>query len=352
MNKTLIAACALRVKLDGDMVRLIPAGEFNAPRGALSGSGPWHLSESRGKQIITAAAGRSIDIVIDYEHQTLLAEQNGHPAPAAGWANSGSLEWRNDGIYGPVNWTAAATQAIDADEYRYLSPVFLYDENGEVLDLLHVALTNTPAIDTAVPALAAARMAATSSMQPEEDIMDKSKLIAALGLAKDATEEQIETALAALKSSSAEGKALRESLGLKDGEDAVTAVAALKSGAAPDMSKFVPAEVYEESQQQLAALKAGGETKELDDLIAKGLEDGRIAGQATADWLRKQGLAACKVHMEDAPSMAALKGGTQTQGKKPQEDGNDDLSESELAVCKNMGISKDDYRKANPKQAQ
>lgn len=351
-----IAALALRVTRDDGKTRLIPAGEFNAPRGAMSGSGPWHLDEPGARAIIQQAATRSTDIPIDYEHQTLLAERNGLPAPAAGWIDPRSLEWRADGLYGAVAWTADARAAIDADGYRYLSPVFPYDaETGAVLDLLHVALTNTPAIDTAITELAAARAGrgASEATPPKENTVDREKLIAKLGLATNATDEQIDTAIAALKAKAQEADDVRQSLELKGDAKATDAVAVLKhavnSAAKPDMSKYVPKAVYEETTQQLAALKANSNTAELDALIKEGLDDGRIPGQATADWLRAEGLAACKAHLADAPSIAALKA-TQTGGKPPEgttaKDG--ELTDAELAVCKGAGLTPEQYRAANP----
>ena len=62
-----------------------------------------------------------------------------------------------------------------------------------MLDLLHVALTNTPAIDTAITELAAARAGrgASEATPPKENTVDREQLIAQLGLATDATDEQI-----------------------------------------------------------------------------------------------------------------------------------------------------------------
>lgn len=355
-----VAACALRVSLSDDLTRLIPAGRFEAPKGALSGAGPWYLTEAHARNIIAMAAARSTDIVIDYEHQTLLAEQNGQPAPASGWIDPRSLEYRADGLYGRVTWTAAAKKAIapgpdgEPPEYLYLSPVFPYDaDTGEVLDLLHVALTNTPAIDTAVATLAAARMAGACStpttVKSEDTDVKREDLILMLGLEAVATDKQIEQALAALKAGAAQADKLREALELADDADPVAAVAALKTGTKPDMSQYVPKAVYEETTQQLAALKAGSETAELDTLIETGLKDGRIAGKATADWLRQEGLAACKAHMKDAPALPAFqeqqKDRVDTQKDKGQD--KDGLSTEELAVCKSMGISPEAYLKAN-----
>lgn len=332
------------------MTRLIPAGKFTAPRGALAGSGPWFLDEAAAKPIIERAAARSTDIVIDYEHQTLLSEENGKPAPASGWIDHASLEWREDGLYGRVKWTAAAKAAIEADEYRYLSPVFPYaPKTGTVLDLFHVGLVNNPAIDSAIPALAAARMGSgTYDPTHEEDTVDREELIKLLGLAADATDEQITAAINAL----IKAKADAEQAVAAAKDDAEKAVAAAKAGAAkPDMNQYVPLAVFQEQGQHLAALRASHGESELDKLIQGGLDDGRIPGQATADWLKPQGLAACKAYLAGAQPIAALRG-SQTGGKKPDEEaGKDgDLNESELAVCKSMGISPDEYRKANPKE--
>ncbi|MCL7931634.1 phage protease [Halomonas llamarensis] len=355
-TKPRVAVCALSVQTTNDKTRLMPAGTFHAPRGAAEGTGPWHLSADAAHAIIQLAAGRSTDIALDYEHQTLYAEKNGKPAPASGWLDPRSLEWREDGLYGAITWTAAASAAIDANEYRYLSPVFPYDANGVPLDLLHLALTNTPAIDEGAAQLAAARMSVTHDNSQETDTVDREQLIAALGLAKNATDEQIDSAIAALKAAAADAEAFRQALGAKDDAKPDEAVAALKASSttAPDMTQYVPIAVYQETNQQLAALKANSNTAELDALIKEGLDDGRIPGKATADWLREKGIAACKAHLEGAPSIAALKT-TQTQGKAPEGSevkGDDKLSESELAVCKSTGLTPEQYRKANPAPAE
>ncbi len=359
-TKPRVAVCALRVQATDDKTRLMPSGTFHAPRGAAEGSGPWSLSAEAAQAIIRLAAARSTDIAIDYEHQTLYAEKNGQPAPAAGWVDPRSLEFRDDGLYGAIAWTAKARAAItpgpngEPAEYLYLSPVFPYDANGVPLDLLHLALTNTPAIDEGAAQLAAARMAITHDVNDdaqEIDTVKREQLIQTLGLAAEATDEQIDTAIAALKAAQADADAFRTALGAKDDAKPAEAVAALKASSAttPDMTQFVPVAVYQETTQQLAALKANSNTAELDALIKEGLEDGRIPGQATADWLRVQGIAACKAHLDGAPSIAALKT-TQTQGKPPEstkaKDG--ELNEAELAVCKGMGLTAEQYRAANP----
>lgn len=344
-----LAVCALRVRPGERMVRLIPAGRFEAPRGAMKGEGPWHLSAEGAARIIADHATRATDILIDYEHQSELAEDNGLPVPASGWIDPRSLEFRADGeepgLYGSVTWTARAGQAIDADEYRYLSPVFFYEAgSGEVSGLKSVALTNQPGIDEPMKAALRARLSesargglASASIEKEKSEVNEllKQLLAALGLPETTSEADAIAGVAALKAGA---------------DEAQTQIAALKTKAdkaAPDLSQYVPKAVFEETRAQLATLKAGSDAAQLDALIEEGLADGRIAGKATADYLRTQGLAALKAHLDDTPSIAALKT-TQTKGKAPEGGkGEGELTAEELAVCKNMGLDPKAYKEAN-----
>ena len=89
---------------------------------------------------------RKVDIVIDYEHQTLESVQ----APAGGWIKT--LILKEDGIYAKVEWTDKAKQYLLQRAYRYLSPVVLVNKADKRVTQLHsVALTNTPAINGMTP---------------------------------------------------------------------------------------------------------------------------------------------------------------------------------------------------------
>jgi phage I-like protein len=104
------------------------------------------------KAMVQNFRGRGLDLVIDYEHQTL----SGHKAPAAGWIKD--LETREDGLWAQVEWTEAARGHLEAKEYRYFSPVLRLDqESRRPLAPLHVALSNTPAINHLAPLVAKSR---------------------------------------------------------------------------------------------------------------------------------------------------------------------------------------------------
>ena len=143
-----IAALTLPI-VSGQPQVIIPAGTFNASNGSLKGKGPWTLNDADGTALVDKA-NSGIDIVVDYEHQTLMTAQNGQPAPAAGWLLAGGFVWHPDiGVVATnIRWTTDAADMIQEGEYRFLSPVFSYNKDGVPIALMSVAITNTPALTT------------------------------------------------------------------------------------------------------------------------------------------------------------------------------------------------------------
>lgn len=334
-----VAACV--VELFGVVpteIMLAPAGEFRARDGRPTGVKAWRQDAESAARLIAGAEAAVGDFVIDYEHQTLHAEQNGQPAPAAGWYKK--LEWREaDGLYAvDVRWTPKARAHIEAGEYRYISPVLQYDKKtGVVLAVLMAALTNYPALDghSDLAVRAAAKFQTTTQ---EEENVDRKQLIAMLGLADDAGDEQIQAALTALQAKAAAA----------DQKD--TEIAGLKASASgkPDPAKYVPVATFEALKVEVAALKATQTTTAVEALVKKGLEDGKLlpVQEAWAKELGDKDIAALTSYLEKTPAIAALKG-SQTDGKPPKHDGGDGLSAEELAVCKNLNVSPEEYTKAN-----
>jgi phage I-like protein len=99
--------------------------------------------------LVQAFRSRGVDLVIDYEHQSLQGRQ----APAAGWIKD--LEARSDGLWARVEWTPQAMEYLRNREYRYFSPVLQLDqETRQPLALMQVGLTNVPAIKRLPPLVA------------------------------------------------------------------------------------------------------------------------------------------------------------------------------------------------------
>jgi phage I-like protein len=144
LNNSAFAALSLSITNKQEF-RIIPAGHFSAVDGRPVG-GVWSMTADMGAKMVATAQSRQIDYVIDYEHQTMLSETNGKPAPAAGWFKN--LAWRNDGLYViDARWTAQAKVMLDSEQYRFISPTFLYDKRTfEINGLLNISLTNVPAL--------------------------------------------------------------------------------------------------------------------------------------------------------------------------------------------------------------
>lgn len=147
-----LAACFFELQRDTREVQLFPAGRFRALDGrpADVAGDHWYIDAAIAQRLISAAQARANPFVIDYEHQTLNAEKNGQPAPAAGWWQNANMEWRaGQGLFAVnIDWTAKARAMIAAGEYKFFSPVFKYDkQSGAVTEILMGAVTNFPALD-------------------------------------------------------------------------------------------------------------------------------------------------------------------------------------------------------------
>lgn len=110
-------------------------------------NGSFKVSEEDLDSMIKYFNEKKIDLVIDYEHQSLKNEK----APAAGWIKELYLE--NGSLMAKADFNDEAKNYIASKQYRYLSPVFEFNtkdnKSGELVRArLHsVALTNTPFID-------------------------------------------------------------------------------------------------------------------------------------------------------------------------------------------------------------
>lgn len=314
---TRIATLATLLDIRGidapDAIQLLPAGTFRAQDGRPHDATGWVMDEKIAARLISQAQARRNPYPIDYEHQTIHAAQNGQPAPAAGWFKD--LEWREGSGLWAVNvkWTERARAMIASGEYRYISPVFVYDKAGRILRLLHAALTNDPALDgmTALAAL---------TMQKQEEPLMTEDTLALLGLNHDATSEQIHAAIVELKTRL---------------EEAETQVAALKTST-------VPMATVQELQAQVATLNAQVLARDVEDLIKPALADGRLL-PSLEDWARELGhsdITALKHYLEHAQPIAALVS-TQSEGRAPES--TPALSDEELAVCTMLGQSPEDF---------
>ncbi|NPA72681.1 MAG: hypothetical protein GXO35_07615 [Gammaproteobacteria bacterium] len=292
-------------------IQLTPVGFFKAKDGRpVDLTDGWFIDESIAKKLIEYTS-YSNDRVIDYEHQTLLKEQNGQPAPAAGWFSK--LQWRESGLWATnVTWTPTAERMILDGEYRYISPVMIYDpKTGHVLDIIMAAITNHPAIDgmenLAKLTLENFQQLTNQSNQPEDNPMDLKTLLIALNMPENTTEEEALAALTALQSANTEAQA-----------SIVALTAKVEAVSTPDPSEYAPVSMVAELQAQVVALTNKQASSSVTTTVDNALASGHLlpAQQAWATSLGNSDMAALTNFIENATPISAL-GTQQSSGDDP-----------------------------------
>lgn len=176
----------------GTWVHALPLGTYQHPaHGELS------FSRDRIKRFASSIKSRvlGIDPDIDYDHKKDPTKGN----KAAGWVKD--AEDRENGLWLLVEWTSAAKEAIANKEYRYFSTEYvdeMVDATGQKLvDVVRGGgLTNRPFMKNLIP-INLSELDAEATPPTKENKMDPKKLRELLGLAEDATDADVESAIAA-----------------------------------------------------------------------------------------------------------------------------------------------------------
>lgn len=326
-----------------DVIPILPLGHVKSQKG------DFDVDEESFQSMKAHMSKRGIDIVVDYEHQTLDNVQ----APAGGWIKDIYLQ--DGAIAAKVEWTPTAKKYLENKEYRYLSPVILVRKTDGKATVLHsVALTNTPAIDGMFPIINSVDV---DQYDEGGNTMDLKVLAKMLGLPEDATEEQI---LEKIKGTVGEVEQLKAdaqkkeegSEGSKDGEvvankvilgllslkedakteDVASAILALKS--APKGSI---------SESEFKALKEKIANDGADKAVMVALKSGKIS-TAQKDWAKEYALKdpnGFEKFVEKAPQVVPV-GEIDFEEKANKQTGFDDAT---MVVCKMLGVSKEDIEK-------
>ncbi|QOF67333.1 hypothetical protein IFE17_09315 [Actinobacillus sp. GY-402] len=329
--------------------QLLPKGEFRSRDGSPHDVPHWYLDEKIANHLIARLRALKQDVLIDYEHETILKAKKGQAAGAvlaAGWFNADEVKWFDDderqGLFIRPRWTPKAYEHIKNGEFAFLSAVFPYGESGEPLELRMAALTNDPGV-TGMRRLAVLSAQINQPQPKEKATMNPllKQLLGKLGVTVDdnaaITDEQAQTALSALDSITA-AKASAE-----------TQVAALSAKIDDvDLTKYVPKATYDATVQQLAVLSAKTNESDVAAVIAKAKNEGRVM-ETEVDYLtgygKQQGVAALSAMLDARPKLAVLSAQQTENIEKPKEKGVAVLSAEEQTVAKLLGISEDDFAK-------
>ena len=330
-----IACSGEEIELSGvpTEIKILPLGVVHSQKG------DFVVDDESFELIRKQFRDRKLDLVIDYEHQTLADVQ----APAGGWIKD--LYKGDDAIIAKVEWTPKAAEYLKNKEYRYLSPVVLVRKRDQKATAIHsVALTNTPAIDGM---FALVNSLDIGDISKGGQIMDLKEMAKLLGLPETASEEEIRKALAEAARAAGQLKELEAGqpgegsevvanstilsmLGLSADartEDVAASIMALKAGGM-------------DTQTELQALKQRMAEKDAEEEVQKALKAGKITA-AQAEWAKEYALKdmeGFKGFVDKAPVVVP-------QGRIDLKDApaaQDD--EVDPMILKNLGLSAEDVK--------
>lgn len=340
------ASCSVEIPLaDGgppEWITLLPAGPIDARDGRR-----WLNDRPEAVVAATRARAGTADLVVDYEHQTDYAPQNGQSAPAAGWIKE--IRHEDGQVRARVEWTARAAAHIAAREYRYISPVHWHDEDPphRIRAIERVALTNSPAI-TDLPALARTHTRDDPTMP---DYLKK--FLERFQLTDGSSQAEVDEAASRLDARAGvpDRKSLASALGLTEdacNEEAILAKAtALATAAAgsgttvPDPSRYVPIEQHNTVVAQLSTLTAERAEEKALAAVDTAVVSGKII-PATRGWAldyARRDLEGFEAYLKDAPVILAP--GARTS---PAPGDGDTLTDTEKALCRRMGLTEEKFK--------
>ena len=335
-----------------EWVMLVPAGTV------VTDKYPPFLCD-REAMALTMAQVNSLghDLVIDYEHQTLLGEYRSRDgtAPAAGWIKE--LQPRDTGLWGRVEWTAKGGGMVAAKEYRYLSPVVLPRKSDNRMFWMHSAgLVNDPAIRGMRP------LVNKADLNTKEQLM-KTQIIGLLSLKADASDDDVLNAVKAgkeFRDGMLQALALKAEATVADANGAIGVLRefraglvealALKAEATPADARgailvlknptgFVPVADFH-------ALKARLDGRDADDLVEGAVAAGKVT-PANREWARAYALkdeAGFKAFVEKAP--VVVQPGQVARDVSGGGGGAAGVTEIELAICKQLGVKPEAFKAA------
>lgn len=306
-----------------EWIQLLPGGS------ALVGRDGRSWINSAPEDVVAEFVAGAKDMPLDWEHSTELKAPKGEEAPAAGWFKE--LQVREDGsVWGRIDWTDKGREAVVSKAYRYISPVFIYDTaTNLIVKLTSVGLTNRP--NLYLPALN--REQHQQQHAQKGTSMELEQLLAALGLPAGTSFAAALNHISQMNTNLA---------------------TALNAAQNPPLDKFVPKADYDvvlakatNAEQKLAdQAKATLETAinaEIDTALKAGKITPATKEYHIAQCRQEGGLDRFKAFCQAAPTVAA---DSNLDSKKPG--GTDTaLNAEEMEVCNAMGISVEDYRKAN-----
>lgn len=315
-----------------DWIPLLPPG---AQIQTVDQRGPYRIADPA-----ALAASLAGPLPIDENHAIDIKGPRGEPSPSVG--RIVEMQAREDGsIWGRAEWNTAGRHLMAERAYVGVSPVITHDGARVITGIVRASLTNRP------------NLRGMAALHMEND-MSMSAVAKALGLAEDATEEQVLAGIAGLKKPDAATTALQSqigqigvALGLADGAAPDAIVAAARVAVQADDRKVITAlqtELAEVGRKLTEVQEAGAKTR------AETFVDGEIRrGRVGVKPLRDHYIA---MHMQDATRVEKEIGalpvlnGASILPAMPARDGEIALQSAHLDAARALGIDPRTYAAA------
>lgn len=278
----------------------------------------WKLSNPAS---VVAAFNRAR--AITENHAGRLAAVNGQASPAFAWIEA--IRAEAGGIVADVKWTPRGEAALNARDYRYLSPEFVWDDKTvEILAIVGASLVNDPNFTQLA-------LNAEHYDNPEQLPMSYLAIATALGLTAAAADEA--ACIAAINTLKAEKQT------------------ALNASQQPDPTRFAPREELNVALNRATTAEAKvaeAAKAQIETGIVTMLDEAQAAGKVIPA-TREHYLAMCRADGGELfkkllPSMPVI-GDVSHTGKKPgaEATGAEGLTEHQLAICARQGLDPKAY---------
>lgn len=274
---------------------------------------------------VVTATQRTLPVPLDWEHATEVRGSQGLDAPAAAWIEE--VEQREGGaIWGRVSWTPRGRDQVVNREYRFVSPGFRAERtSGRILRLVHAGLTNTPNL----PLTALNREGL--QREPLENTLDIALLRKALGLPDDASDDAILAAATAATAAAGTAIALNRPVDLTTYAPRAEVTTALNRA--------------QTAEAELKAVKDAEVERNIETALNKAQDEGKVTPHTVDDYRamcrQEGGLARFEALAAKLPPIAGA-AATRSAAKIDKVEGST-LSAEEIAVCRVMGQSEEDF---------
>ena len=195
----------LQTKDYGELsVQLSPIGEFYGSD--VEGNPiPEKLTE-KSLSALAEKLNQGGEILADIDHASTRVG-NSRDSSAVGWFRQFFVKPLK-GLFATLRLTKRGKELVENREYRYLSPTFILDENGEPIDLHSASFTNIPAFKGHITPIL--NQESNEILKDKECLNEETKEILSMDITKEELKEMISSIISEMKAAEKAAEIKRE----------------------------------------------------------------------------------------------------------------------------------------------